>query len=180
MALKSSGDFLRKMDALSGAVDKYPKRAGVMAVNFSKERFRAQNWIDNHTEPWKRRQLRPGGRGTLIKSGSLKRRTRIVRSNSKNTIIGNDHPAAEAHNEGAKIMVTDKMRRMWWAKYYELAPEKGSKKKPKPEALYYRNLALTKKKFITIPRRQFMGESAYLSRQIERQMAADFNKALKK
>lgn len=168
--------YLKKLDAADKVNRKYPYRAAVLAVNFSKDRFRQQNWIGDRTEPWKKRQFNPGGRATLTGkgSGSLKRSIRITSHNASRAVIGTDKAYAQAHNEGMKIPITDKMRGFFMAKAIELK-ESGKTK----EASYFFAMASPKKKYITIPRRQFMGNSQYLTRQIDRQWVADIAKALK-
>ncbi|MCK4499828.1 hypothetical protein KAU11_04980, partial [Candidatus Babeliales bacterium] len=68
---------------------------------------------------------------------------------------------SQIHNEGGNISVpvTKKMRKFAWAKHYEQAG-KGSK-----EFTPWKGLALTKKNGlnITIPKRQFMGNSRDLN-----------------
>jgi len=39
-------DFIRRLDALSNAYKKVPNEVAALAVNFSKERFREQAWLD--------------------------------------------------------------------------------------------------------------------------------------
>ena len=41
----------RTLKALEAAYKRLPNGVATVAVNFSKERFRAQNWIDDRTEP---------------------------------------------------------------------------------------------------------------------------------
>lgn len=176
MALKHAGGFIRKLEAVERVNRKYPYRAAVLAVNFTKDRFRQQNWIGDRTESWDRRQFAPGGRATLTGkgSGALKRSYRIVSHNTQRAVVGSDKPYARAHNEGAKILITPKMRNFFMYKSIQLR-ESGKNK----EADYYRNLSINKKKYLTIPRRQYSGESRYLMRQIDRQYTADVAKALK-
>jgi phage gpG-like protein len=176
MAAKSLSGFFRKLEAIEQVNKKYPYRAAVLAVNFTKDRFRQQNWIGDRTEPWDRRQFQPGGRNTLVGkgSGALKRSFRIVSHNSRRAVVGSDKPYARAHNEGARILITPKMRKFFMAKHIELKAAGRTQ-----EAQYFLNLSVTKKKYFTIKKRQFAGESPYMIRQIDRQWAADNAKALK-
>jgi hypothetical protein len=75
---------------------------------------------------------------------------------------------AAIHNNGGKIPVTPKMRKFFWAKYYERAGNVTKLKSGKAsaskrnvalssEVQFYKNMALTKRAHITIPQRQFIG-----------------------
>ena len=87
--------------------------------------------------------------------------------------IANELVYAPIHNEGGEIPVTDRMRRFAWHKFYEASGRdakaaKGNKKKSadgslSPEARFWKGMALTKKKTITIPKRQFIGDSQELN-----------------
>jgi phage gpG-like protein len=81
---------------------------------------------------------------------------------------------AEIHNEGGEIVVTEKMKAFFWAKYYENENKQSTKqrgerrntkqnKQLSQDALFWRNLALKKVgDKITIPQRQFIGENEEL------------------
>ena len=171
MSLKG---YIAKLEAIERATKLYPKRAGVIALGFIKDRFRAQNWIGDRTEPWPRQRY-PFGSGTPgTKTGALRRSYRITRSTPELVAIGTDKAQAQALNEGLKIPITDRMRRFFWAKHYEAA-EAGKSR----DADYWRGMATTKKKYFRLPRLQHIGESQYLTRKIERQITADFAKALR-
>lgn len=184
-------DFVQIMNKLDKVYRNFPREVGRMAVNFSKERFRSQDWVDNTTEPWKPRRL-PGkskNNGVLIGSGALKRSIRIIMTDPDMVIIGTDKPYAKIQNEGGKIVVTDKMRKYFWAMHYKYANSitynvktKTIAKSKKNDALnqmaiFWKSLALAKK--ISIPKRKFLGQSHILTRNIERQLLADLMKALK-
>lgn len=172
---KGLTDFFRKLDRVEQMYRNMPRVAGVIAVNFVKARFREQNWVDNATEPWAKRKLNPGGRATLTGkgSGALRRSYRITRSGVGFVAIGTDKAYAQIHNEGGKIAITPKMRGFFFFKAKELK-EAGRIK----ESQYYINLATTKKTHLRIPRRKHIGESAVLTRLIDRQMLADLNRVL--
>ena len=116
---------------------------------------------------------------------------------------------APVHNWGGEIdvTVTDRMRRFAWAKFYKASGKRkkagtGQKKhvkrrsKPKelnPQAQFWRNMALTKKKklhiriqrflgvqrvIIRIPQRQFMGESEELNRRIREKVDQEITNIL--
>ena len=173
---KGLKNYIRKLEAVQEVNKLYPKRAAVIALKFVKDRFRQENWIGDRTEPWKPRIFPQNRRNTLTGKGggSLRRSYRITRSTPQLAVIGTDKVYAPAHNEGMRIPVTEKMRKLFWAKHID-AKERSQIK----EAQFWLNMATSKKGYIDIPRRKHIGESQYMVRQIERQVLADYNKALK-
>ena len=54
--------WTRKMKELKATYAKLPNEIATVAVNFSKERFRDQSWLDETKERWKpRKKPRKGG-----------------------------------------------------------------------------------------------------------------------
>ena len=127
-------------------------------------------------KPWPQRLLE--GRGSLLlQSGKLRRSIRAqVTSNSVSW--SSSEPYAAIHNEGGTITVTAKMKRYFWAKFYELAGKVRHKKngstsrssvKLSKQAEFYRNLALMRVgSKIKIPQRQFLGDAPEVHACIER------------
>lgn len=100
------------------------------------------------------------GRGILTKSGALRRSIRVVSiSNDKVKISAKGVPYAYIHNFGGRIPITPKMRKFFWAKYYEAG-------KTTPDAEFWRNMAL-KRGALEIPKRQFMGDSELLEKLVK-------------
>lgn len=123
------------------------------------------------SRPWQRRKspLRPGG-AILVDSGKLRRDLKSQAGDNKVTFYSH-HPAAAIHNEGGEIVVTEKMRKFFWHKYYEAQGSLGRKKNGEyrrnkynlrltTEAVFWRNMALMKVgSKIKMPRRQFVGNA---------------------
>lgn len=123
------------------------------------------------SEAWARRKspTRPGGT-ILVDTGGL-RRSITSRSTEKSIIFYTTHPAAEIHNEGGEIVVTRKMKRYFWYRYYEATGSFGRKKSGEirrdkrtvqlsDEAQFWKFMAMMKEgNTIKIPRRQFLGTS---------------------
>jgi phage gpG-like protein len=117
--------------------------------------------------PWDKRS-RASSRGTLLAvSGQLRRSVRAT-VGADSVRFSSAMPYAAIHNDGGKIAVTPRMRKFFWAKYYEHAGRVSKLKSGKAsaskrnvalsaEARFYKNMALTKKETIAIPQRQFMG-----------------------
>ncbi len=156
MSLES---FNRKMDAMTKDLGTLPRRLANEAVNFSKERFRENNWVDNTTQPWKQRKpirgesTRRRSRNILISSGRLRRSIRVVSVSRDRAVIGTDVPYATAHNYGYRGRVTQRVR--------------SHERKGRPVRAHNRTIKQN------IPQRQFIGESAALNRRLVRMIQAD-------
>lgn len=121
------------------------------------------------SEAWQRRKspTRPGGH-ILVDTGQL-RRSIHSRTTDNAITFYSDLPYAAIHNEGGEIIVTTKMKKFFWHKYYEATGSFGRKKdgsrrndkrtiKLSTEAEFWKFMALKKAgTTIRIPRRQFLG-----------------------
>lgn len=131
--------------------------------NFEREAF--------FSEAWQRRKspTRPGGH-ILVDTGDLRRSiTSEIKESS--IVFRSDLPYAEIHNEGGEIVVTDKMKKFFWYKYYSATGSFGRKKDGSlrndkknrqltSEADFWKAMALMKKgSTIKIPQRKFLGTS---------------------
>lgn len=118
---------------------------------------------------WARRKSPVRGDGhILVDTGNLRRSIRAV-SDDRSVTFSSDLPYASIHNEGGKIKVTAKMKRFFWAKYYDACgsfgrKKDGSKRNDKRNARlstvaeFYKAMALMKVgSEIVIPKRQFLG-----------------------
>lgn len=140
--------------------------------NFERQGFFSQTWVRRKSP------TRPGGH-ILVDSGGLRRSIRSeIRDSS--IVFMTDHPAAAIHNEGGEIVVTEKMKRYFRAKFYESVggferKKEDSKRPTLPNGAFYawtskmslntisefwRNMALMKVgSKIRIPQRKFLGTS---------------------
>ena len=105
------------------------------------------------------------------------------------------HPAADIHNEGGEIKVTQRMRGYFWHRYYACVGGFGRKKNGEKrndhrtqqlssEAAFWKFMALMKVgSSIKIPRRQFLGASAEVEKAvteiIEQNLEEYFNNEFK-
>lgn len=165
---------------------KFPLLAANTGKNFFQQRFNAQNWIDNTTEPWRKRKKgakRDTGRAILTDTGRLKRGTRIKQADWSAVIVGNDVPYAEAHNSGFRGVVTvNEHTRVATRKVgtKELKLKGRQRKariggrKVKIKGASHQVSSHTRK--INLPKRQFIGNSAYLNRNINRVFIYELNK----
>lgn len=127
--------------------------------NFERKGFFERKWKPRRNE----------GKGSLmLQTGKLRRSLRGKVTGNNSVTWTSSEPYADIHNRGGTITITAKMRRFFWAKYYELGGKirynkKGGMSKASirvsKEAEYYRALALKKVgSKITIPQRQFIGD----------------------
>lgn len=132
------------------------------------QNFERQAFFSEH---WQRRKspLREG-KSLMIQRGALRRSIK-GKADESGVTFASDLPYAAIHNNGGEIRVTQRMKKFFWAKYYETAgnfkrKKDGSLSKGKrqtklsTEAEFYKALALMKiGSVIKIPRRRFIGVS---------------------
>ena len=128
------------------------------------------------SEAWARRKSpnRPGGT-LLIDTGNLRRSVRS-RTTENSITFFTDLPYASINNDGGEIVVTAKMERFFWYKYYEATGSFGRKKNGErrndkrtqqlsTEADFWRFMALKRAgTTIRIPRRRFLGAGPEVER----------------
>ena len=118
---------------------------------------------------WQRRKTPIGDGSLLQKSGALRKSIRSPRTSDTGITFSSTLPYAGIHNEGGEIEVTAKMKRFFWAKYYE-ATGSVSRRKDGTEsrskrnvarsaaAEFYKRMALMKVgQKIQMPERRFIG-----------------------
>lgn len=127
-------------------------------------------------DAWARRKSpkRPGGT-ILVDTGTLRRSVRS-RTTDDSITFYTDLPYAAIHNDGGEIVVTEKMKRFFWHKYYEATGSFGRKKNGErrndkrtrqlsTEADFWRFMALKRAgTTIRIPRRRFLGTGPEVER----------------
>ena len=123
------------------------------------------------SEKWQRRKspIRDEGRAILTDTGAL--RKRLGAGRRKQHYLLYSLPYAAIHNDGGEIVVTKRMKRFFWHKYYEATGAFGRRKDGKlrkdkrnvrldTEADFWMFMALKKAgSTIRIPRRRFLGTS---------------------
>ena len=127
-------------------------------------------------EAWERRKspVRPGGT-ILTDTGALRRSIRS-RTGEDSITFYTDLPYAAIHNDGGEIVVTERMKRYFWHKYYAATGSFGRKKNGErrndrrtrqlaTEADFWRFMALKRAgTTIRIPRRRFLGTGPEVER----------------
>lgn len=130
-------------------------------LNFKNESF--------FGKPWKKSKSPK----TLNRRGNSGLRGSINGKTDNNKIIWSSSlPYASIHNEGGEIVVTDKMKRFFWAMYYKAsgaAKGKGERaQRLTAEAQQWKNLALQKVGAkMKIEQRQFIGDHPIVRQRIE-------------
>ena len=131
--------------------------------NFERQAFFSKAWE-------RKRSPVNANKPILINTGTLRRSIRS-RETETSIVFYTDLPYAGIHNEGGDIVVTAKMKRFFWAKYYEATGSFGRKKNGERrndkktvrlsnEADFWQCMALMKVgSKITIPKRRFLGAS---------------------
>ena len=138
------------------------------------------------SKPWDTRKS--GKKGSQLVASGLLRKSIRAELTDNGIRFSSSLPYADIHNNGGEIIVTAKMKRFFWAKYYELSGKvkvnaktrKVSKKSQRysEEAEYYKNLALMKVgDKIVMPQRQFVGNAPEVN-QIVKEVVEDNLKAI--
>ena len=151
-----------------------PLKVSVEMEEFSKENFRQGGFVDNGLTPWKRTLRQSFSTGEDAARTPLLSRNRNLMNSVQHrytpykATVYNDLEYADIHNEGGRIQVTERMRKFFWGKYDET------------KSTMYKILALKPVgSFITIPKRQFIGNSETLNATIEGIIEAEITKILK-
>jgi phage gpG-like protein len=156
MELQFDDEFMERLKKIDKSyfLKKMIDQAGVIAVNFSKQRFVDKNWRDTSTEPWKPRKRTDRG-STLVRSGRLKRSIRKLVSGNYFVYIGTDVPYAQIHNEGGEINKSVSVK---------------SHSRTRSGRPTTRVKGHTRNMKLKIPKRQFLGDSEYLAKGLEMMM----------
>ncbi len=201
-------DFAKLVEQKRKELDEMMRRrmpviAGRLAKDHFQDNFRRGGFVNGGLHPWpKARRLSSGGTdaasqyGTLLSGRNhLYSSIRYVPSEYRVRVY-NELVYAPIHNWGGtvSVTVTDRMRRFAWAKFYQASGKArkaatGGKKGRKsvagkqtasPQASFWKNLALTRKKKldIRIPQRQFLGESEELTAKINERLEKEIRNIL--
>lgn len=148
-------DFLKMASDIKKNASRF---AATESVNFFKNSFTRGGFTDVSFVAWKKPANPLAGYRVLYKTGNLQRSIRKQSESAERVIIESDLDYAEIHNNGGFITVTEKMKRFFWAKYYEFGGKKSKSNNAKAEFCKAMALKETGSK-IKIEQRQFMGES---------------------
>jgi phage gpG-like protein len=129
-------------------------------------------------EPWKTERRNPSAKGSLLLVKGRLRNSIRARVVGDTIVFTSSVPYANIHNEGGEITVTAKMKRFFWAKYYENTKKIKYKKNEKmtkgsikinEEAMFWRAMALKRPgDKVVIPSRRFIGKNEQVTAMINR------------
>jgi phage gpG-like protein len=180
-------------DQVKSLVDDTRNYARVSGVNFFKKSFEQQGFLDTSLNTWKKRAFNEGGGAILVKSGALKRGIK-GKEESKAKIrffVDESIPYAAIHNDGGEIAVTMKMKKYFWYLYSKSSSKVTKTKSGKESnskssraesgrAAFYKAMAMKKVgSRIRIPKRQFIGESATLMKQLDEWLIKEIDNRFK-
>ena len=188
--LKELAEFTRIMNALEKAHLNIPAKAATLAVNFSKERFRQQNWVGDRTQPWKKRKEnkrdKRKGRAILVDKANLKRDVHKIWVRPNAALVGTSKLTAkyaQAHNEGFKgtVKVPAYKRHSYIKVKEQYKTRNGTTRNRTRKTLSGKAPGLVKAhtRKINLVKRQFLGASPVLDNQIQRMITAEYTKAIR-
>ena len=147
------------------------------------------------SEAWQRRKSPVRSSGHILVDTASLRRSINSKTDDNSITFFSTLPYAAIHNEGGEIKVTARMKRYFWARYYETAGSFGRKKNGSmrndkrnqmlsSEAEFWKYMALMKVgASVKIPCRRFLGISPEVEKRcrdiIERNLSEYFENNLK-
>ena len=182
--------------------DTLPRKAGVLAVNHTRQNFRDGGFRNGGLQPWKpTRRQQSGSKKASDRYGPLlSSRKRLMGATydvpmKGKVIVRNTVEYAAIHNEGGTVSthprITPKLRKMAWARYFKAAgirrgtSSKTRKKKDAsapPEARMWKAIALSKKSRLNvtaqIPQRRFLGQSKELDEKLRKEAEKELLKVM--
>lgn len=151
-----------------------PQEVANIALHHFKQSFVNQGFTDNSFIPWVKRldDLTFGYTHDILnKTGDMRDSVVIKQATMKviEVAAGEGLAYAAIHNNGGtiKVKITDRMRRFFWYVYISLTKHYGAD--PPEHILKWKMMALTKESEFTIniPKRQYIGESQALLKDID-------------
>ena len=182
--------------------DTLPRKAGVLAVNHTRQNFRDGGFRDGGLQRWKpTRRQQSGSKKASDRYGPLlSGRKRLMGATydvpmKGKVLVRNTVEYAAIHNEGGTVSthprITPKLRKMAWARYFKAAgirrgtSSKTRKKKDAsapPEARMWKAIALSRKSRLNvtaqIPQRRFLGQSKELTEKLQKEAEKELLKVM--
>lgn len=166
-------DFLKMSEELLKGL---PQQVADKALAHFNESFVKQGFTDNSFIAWPKRldDLTFGLNHPILHKAGALQGSLMIRSATMQRVevsAGDGLPYAAIHNNGGtiKITITDKMRRFFWFVYISLTKHYANGGNPPEHILKWKMMALTKKTEMTvqIPKRQYIGESQVLLKEVD-------------
>lgn len=171
--------ILKQIEAFKPQLNKIVDGAGVLAVNHFTKSFRDGGFTDETIERWQPRKKRErgGSRAILVKSGRLRRSLRSRRLGNLAVKILTDVPYARIHNDGGIIEKSFDRKILSFTSGGRFAKTKTRKQR---KEVSYQQQTTIGAHSIRMPKRQFIGYSGKLNRQIiaflDKNIKKQFNK----
>lgn len=147
-------------------LDKAPRIVGVEAKRHIASNFKQEGFVDVPFKKWKGRKKNEGSRrALLVKTGRLKRSFDYAATRGKVKVFSADVPYAQIHNEGGKIQGTQRVRG-----HYRTNKRTGDK---------FRVGEFSREMNVTIPKRQFIGNSKVLNFRINKRLLRGISTIMK-
>lgn len=175
-------DFARFEANMKAAMGTLAPVVANEAVNFFRGSFTKQAWIGTNTNPWKKRKgNKDAGRAILVKSGRLRRSIRDMGSAGMKVRVGTDVPYAAAHNEGfsGTVSVREHSRKRTRKAKVSMSNVATRKKSTRTTKITAGNSSVkSHSRKMNLPKRQFIGNSPYLNKLIDRTIQLHLSKHL--
>ncbi len=169
-------EFMQMAKELKKNASRY---AASEAVKFFKDSFVNGGFTDEAFQKWQQTNNPLAGKHTMYNSGNTMRSIKKKSVTMQKVVVIADSRHAAIHNEGGYIVVTEKMKKYFWAKYYEFVGGVTTNKRG-AVSLNKKNVSLGKKAMfcmamalkpvgskIKIPQHQFMGKSKVLMKNFD-------------
>ncbi|MCT4590502.1 MAG: hypothetical protein N4A71_21930 [Carboxylicivirga sp.] len=169
-------EFMQMAKELKKNASRY---AASESVKFFKDSFVNGGFTDASFKAWDQTNNPLAGKRTMYKSGKLMRSIKKQSATMQRVVVVADSDYADIHNNGGYIIVTEQMKKYFWAKYYEFVGGVTTNKRG-AVSLNKKNVSLGKKAMfcramalkpvgskIKIPQHQFMGNSKTLMKNFD-------------
>lgn len=143
------------------------------ALNFFLNSFKKQGWQGASFQAWapRRNVKNAKGRAILVQSGRLRRSLQLTSVTDGSFTIGTDVPYAQIHNEGGTINKSARQHVLHFKKTKE-----GTRFSKVKQASFAQKVNIGAHS-IKMPKRQFMGESPILTKQLVKKLTNELMKA---
>lgn len=181
MNIEFTGDFFKKLEKINqrNFLRRMTNEIGILAVNFSKERFEYKNWIDKKgIERWQPRKRSNKRGSTLVVSGRLKRSLRKISTGDYYVFVGTDVPYAQIHNEGGEINKVVRVKGFQRKFTLRTRPTRRTRNPQQAGTRLVNVRSHNRKMNLKIPKRTFLGDSHFLQKKIERYITQQIDKEL--
>lgn len=163
-------DLAATIQTINDLFRKLPDWVGREAVNFYKDSFTRQAYIDRNVEKWAARKndkkTKRGSRAILVQSGALRRSLRF-RISGNTILVYTNIPYAQVHNEGETVTGVRSV-----GSYQRKKPKKGGKTTVKAHTRTV-NYKMPKRQFMDIPNKP-------ISQFLEKRIVMHLGRALEK